>query len=291
MNGIAAALAAGTLFGVFQTMNRRSNQLLDAYRATFLTLLVGLVVLGAWVAVTEDLTVLAEAPWTAHAAFAAAGIVHFVIGWTLLGLSQQRVGAARTSAVVAAQPLFATFLAALALAEPLTVAMVAGVLVVTAGLVALSTTPGTAPGSAGTPWLGLGAALALGASPLLIRAGLDRLPAPLVGVSVALLAAALVYGAALLLTRRRRDGTVPGGALRWLLGAGIAVAAAIALQWTAYDLITIAVAVTLLQVATPVVLIAAPVVVGTPAERITPMLVLGAAAVIVGSTVVLLAGR
>jgi drug/metabolite transporter (DMT)-like permease len=112
---------------------------------------------------------------------------------------------------------------------------------------------------------------------------------PLVGVTVGLGAAALTYGAALAVTRRRpAPEAIAGGALPWAAAGGALVAVAVVLQWTAYDLTTIAVAITLLQVATPVVLIAAPLVVGA-AERPNLVLVIGAVAVLAGSTVVVLA--
>jgi len=70
---------------------------------------------------------------------------------------------------------------------------------------------------------------------------------------------------------------------------GTLVAIAIALQWTSYDMITIAAALTLMQIATPVVIVAAPIVVGTIAERPTFLMLAGTAAVMAGSTVVVLA--
>lgn len=290
MSGIGYALGAGLGFGLFQTVNRRTNQLLDAYRATFLTLLVGLLVLSVVVVLTQDLGELRRAPVTAHLGFAAAGIVHFFFGWTFLSLSQQRVGAARTGALVAAAPLFGTVAAAIALSEPVTLPMLSGVLLVTAGLVALSVRHGTGPTGTAAPWFGLAAALSWGSSPLFIRWGLERLPVPLIGVTVGLLAAAVTYGIALVVAGRRHPRpAIPAGSLRWVMAGGTLVAIAIAMQWTSYDLITIAAALTLMQIATPVVIVAAPIVVGTMVERPTFMMLVGAAAVMAGSTVVVLA--
>ena len=41
MSGIVVAVVAGAGFGIFQATNRRANQELGAYRATFLLLAVG----------------------------------------------------------------------------------------------------------------------------------------------------------------------------------------------------------------------------------------------------------
>src|SRR5690606_33726525 len=70
--GYVLAIAAGFAFAGFQTANRRANQVIDAYRGTFLILVVGLVGLALVVVATQDLGVLAEAPITAYLSFAAA---------------------------------------------------------------------------------------------------------------------------------------------------------------------------------------------------------------------------
>ena len=55
-------------------------------------------------------------PW-ALAAFAGAGIVHFLLGWTFLNLSQRRIGAARTSPLLTMSPVFALVVAAIAVGQ------------------------------------------------------------------------------------------------------------------------------------------------------------------------------
>lgn len=66
---------------------------------------------------------------------------------------------------------------------------------------------------------------------------------------------------------------------------------AIAAQWQAWDLIEVSVAITLMQLATPVVVLAAPLVIGTEMERLTPALLVGTAAVIGGSMLVVWTGQ
>jgi drug/metabolite transporter (DMT)-like permease len=108
---------AGVGFGLFQTTNRAAVAEMDVYRSTFVQLLVSAVILVAASAVTEDLGRVLHAPTGALVNFAAAGVVHFLVGWTLLNASQKRLGAARTSPLIATTPLFGAIVAAITLGE------------------------------------------------------------------------------------------------------------------------------------------------------------------------------
>ncbi|MFQ5611090.1 MAG: EamA family transporter [Anaerolineae bacterium] len=138
MIGIVWAIAAGLGFGLFQSVNRRAGRSMDVYRTTFILLLVSAVLLGAASLVTEDLALLRAAPPGALLSFAAAGFIHFFAGWTLLSISQQRVGAARTGALIGAVPLFGTVIAALTLDEFLSWPTILGVVLVVAGVYVVS---------------------------------------------------------------------------------------------------------------------------------------------------------
>lgn len=289
MSGVAAALLAGVGFGVFQAVNRRANQLIDAYRGTFGLLLVAVVVVAAATVVTQDLDAVATAPVSSFAAFAAAGVIHFFFGWTFLGLSQQRIGASRTGVAIAATPLIGSILAALVLDEPLSALIIVGVSAVVVGVALIATrTPEQATWKAGMPWFALGAALSWGSSPLFIRWGLSGLPIPLFGVTVGLAAAATLYAVALRLRLANVGGPAPRAAVPWVGLGAVLVGIAITSQWIAYDLIEISVAITLMQLATPVVVLIAPLIVGSEMERITWRLVAGMIAIVGGSVLVVL---
>ncbi len=291
MSGIGYAISAGIGFGFFQAVNRRANQEMDAYRATFSLLMVGTVSLAIWTAATQDLSVVTEAPPAPFLFFAAAGVIHFFLGWTFLALSQQRVGAAATGAVLGSTPLVGSVLAALVLGEGLSALALVGILLVGVGVVLLALRQSGGSFARRVPWFALAAALAWGSSPLFIRWGLEDLDSPLIGVTVGLLAATIFYGVALGVSRRRRAaGRIPRTAIGWVMAAGVLVALSIAFQWTAFDLISIAVAITLMQIAAPTVIAVAPILVGTELERPTPALLVGAGAVISGSVIVVLGG-
>ena len=287
MGGAAWALFAGVSFGIFQAVNRRANQLIDPYRATFGLLLIAVVGLGIFSAATQDLALLSSAPLFAFFAFGAAGVVHFFFGWTFLSLSQQRIGAANTGVVTAATPLIGSLLAALVLDEALGAVVLVAIALVTAGVILIARRTSTGGQRLRYPWFALAASLSWGTSPLLIRWGLEGLSSPVIGVTIGLAAATTLYAVVLASGRAPTTSGTPPRVRRWILIGGILVAVAIAAQWTALDLVEVNVVVTLQQVATPIVVLVAPFIVGTAIEHWTWRLILGMVAVIAGSTMVI----
>ncbi|HSF80490.1 MAG TPA: DMT family transporter [Anaerolineales bacterium] len=136
--GVFWAIVAGVGFGFFQAFNRKAGVGIDPYRGTFILLLISALILVAASFVQEDLGMLAAAPLSAYLNFAMAGLVHFFIGWTLISLSQNQVGAARTGALVGATPLFAAVVAALTLGEILDLWTILGILLVVGGVYLVS---------------------------------------------------------------------------------------------------------------------------------------------------------
>jgi len=139
------------------------------------------------------------------------------------------------------------------------------------------------------PWFGLGSAFCWGTAPLLVRWGLEGLDVALIGVTLALASAAAVY--AVMMVVRRHRLRVPRDAYKWILTSSLLAAGAIAAQWQAWDLIEVTVAITLMQLAAPVVVFTAPYIVGTEVERVTPTVILGMAAVMAGSLLVVWTGQ
>ena len=58
-----------------------------------------------------------DAPLWALGDFALAGLLHFLAGWSLLNLSQQRIGAARTSPLLTTVPVFGVVIAAVTIGQ------------------------------------------------------------------------------------------------------------------------------------------------------------------------------
>jgi drug/metabolite transporter (DMT)-like permease len=310
MAGVAWAAVAGIGFGLFQSVNRAALRGMDAIASTFLQLLVSAVVLVAASLVTGDPGRLLAAPAAALLSFAAAGLVHFSVGWTLLNLSQQRLGAARTSPLLASTPLFGVVVAALTIHELPSAPELAGVALIVGGVYAVELdrsgrlrragrvpgAPARTPANPGGPavplpavaWtaslFGLGTALCWAVSPILIRQGLRGLPSPLLGVTIGLVAATAAYGLALPLRRRRLR--VAREALGWKLAAGLLVGVSTWTRWYAVALVPVAVVLALGLLSVPTVLAAAPLLVGRQAERVTAPVLAGSTLVVAGALVI-----
>lgn len=301
MSGALWAIAAGAGFGVFQALNRRAVHGMDATMSTFLQLVISAVVLAIATLLTVDLSILKTTSLTAWVNFALAGFFHFFIGWTLLNTSQKKIGAARTSPLIGTTPLFGAVVGAVFFAEfPDWVSWV-GIGLIIFG-VFLVTRPAGENGS-GTEipeeqlsWksylYALGASLAWSISPLFIRQGFAEVHVPTLGVAIGTIASAVAYIIPLSLSRRQHQnlfGDTSLDALLFKLVAGILVGVSTWARWIALDLISVATALAIMMISTPIVLVLSPYVMGKHLERITLKLVLGAGLVLVGALILVLA--
>lgn len=288
--GVLWALVAAMAFAFLQAANRKANQLVEAYRTAFgLLLVVELLLLGRSIVVGE-FGLLFAAPAAAVGMFSVAAFFHFIGGWTLLALSQQRIGVARTGALVAAAPLVGTLLAALLLDEPLTLSIMIGVLLAASGVACISLSGGASVASAWRqPWLALAVALLWGASPMLIRLGLERFDHPVAGLTLGLGISLPVSALILYLAGAWRRGPVPSSARRWILIGGVSGAIAVAAQWISFDLTTIAIAITVQQLSALLVIALVPMMFKQPFERMNLLFFIGTVAMLGGSVIVVLA--
>lgn len=277
------AIGAGVGFGLFQSINRRAlTEIDDAYLSTFVQLVVAAAVLVAVSLLTEDVGALAAAPAWSIVVFAAAGVVHFILGWTFLNLSQQRIGAARTAPLLTMTPLFGLMLALLLFGRaPEPVALLAMVPVV-AGAYVLS---GGGQEARGVDAIfGLATALMWAVSAVLTVEALDGLASPLLGVTLGMVAAVPAYTIALLVHRARRGlGRITGAALGAKIGGAVLLALATWLRLVALDHAAVAVVLALNLLSVPVVLAAAPWIAGRHLETVTARVWMGSALVLLGT--------
>lgn len=292
MSGAAWALVAAVAFGVTQIFNRKANQLVDAYRTAFGMLVVTEMILIIRLVVTGEFALLADAPVASVLYFVGSTSIHYVGGWTLIALSQQKIGVARSQALVGAAPVVGAVLAAVILDEALTVPVVAGVLIAVAGvwMVSMSATTDVKGVPWSNPWYALTAAALWGISPQLIRLGLEGLDSPLVGVTIGLAFTVPIHGLVLMIVKPRRTEPVPATAFRWMVLAGIVGALAVSAQWISFGLTSVAIAITVQQLAALVVVGLVPFVFSEPIERVTLRLVIGAVTMLAGSALLVLAG-
>jgi drug/metabolite transporter (DMT)-like permease len=285
--GVLWALVAAVGFALLQASNRKANRHLDAYRTAFGLLVAVEVVLLARSVILGRVGLLFSAPMSVVLIFGATTLLHFVGGWTLLALSQQKVGVARTGALVSAAPVIGTLVAAVGLDEPLTTTIIAGVLLAVAGVALISLSGAGSDGEWRKPWLGLSVALIWGSTPLLIRIGLERYDHPVEGLTIGLATSVVIY-AILLTLAGRWKGAIPGTAMRWMAFGGLCGAIAVSAQWVSFDLTTIAVAITVQQLSVLFVIALVPFMFREPFERMNLRFFAGAAMVVAGACLVVL---
>jgi drug/metabolite transporter (DMT)-like permease len=267
MTGALWAAASGVGFGIFQSLNRRAVAQIDVHLATFLQLCIATAVLVALSFATADVGAVGDASARSLADFAAGGLIHFFVGWTLLNASQKRIGAARTSPLIATVPLFGVAVAFATLGElPGTLAWL-GIVLITLGAYVVGFARVAGARGARLAWrdsvFGLGCAAAWAVSPVFIRDGLEGLDSPLLGLTIGLVAAVVAYSLTLPFRRDRLRGEpIVLDALSFKLLAGIFVALSTWGRWAALDLTGVGIVLALGLLSVPVVLLLSPVVMG-----------------------------
>ena len=277
------AVASGVGFGVFQVLNRRALLgISDAYLSTFVQLVVAALVLTAAALATQDLALLGDATTWSVAAFAAAGVVHFLFGWTFLNLSQQRIGAARTAPLLTTTPLFGLVIAAVTLGQLPRAAVLLAIAPMVAGAYLLAGGGDEARGL--DALFGIATAAMWATSAVLTLEALEGLPSPLLGVTVGMLAAVPSYAVALLI-HRWRHGIAGVARASFALKVGAAILLALATWWRllALDHAAVGVVLSLNLLSVPVTLLLAPLIVGRRLEAVTLRLWAGAALVVTGT--------
>ena len=293
MDGALLAAASGVGFGLFQTTNVRALRgAEDPYASTLVQVSVATVALLAVTLATGELAAALDAPLWALGDFALAGMLHFLAGWSLLNLSQQRIGAARTSPLLTTVPLFGVVLAAVTVGQlPGPVALAAiGLMCLGAWLVAArGGRPGTTRLADALP--GLGCALLWALSPIFILRGLEGLASPLVGLSVGLVASVALFAPFYAAWRGagRAWRAVTGSAVSLKLLAGLLVAVSTWWRWAALEDATVGAVLALGLLSVPVVLLLAPIVAGRHVEHVTAGLWGGAGLVVSGALILVVA--
>jgi len=282
VSGVLWATASGIGFGVFQSLNRRAIQgIEDPYVSTFLQLSVATAILVAASIASEDLSQLREASGEAIALFALAGIVHFVLGWLLLNVSQARIGASRTAPLITLTPLFGVVLAAVTLGDLPSAAALAAIAPIMVGAWLLASHGHVAIERDSI--FAFGTAFMWALSAVLTVEALEGLDSPLLGVTLGLVAATAALGGALF--ARGSLGamrSIARNTLTLKLFAAVVVAFATWFRLLALGETDVAVVLATNLVAVPITLVLAPIVVGRHLEQAGARVWLGGLLVAVG---------
>lgn len=160
-----------------------------------------------------ELSSIARFSWQSYAWLAGAGILHFAVGRSLSYNCVQLVGANMTNILRRVSPLVAVTLGISVLGEPLSWQLIVGSLLIIGGVVATGLSPQMFRGNQGllsgipgkAVLFGIGAGLAWGTSPIMIKLGLGEAGSPVAGALVAYLAASTVLSMSLMNQNRRTD--------------------------------------------------------------------------------------
>src|SRR5919201_1993174 len=226
--------------------------------------------------------------------FALGGAAHFFVGWTLLNISQQRIGAARTSPLIATVPVFGAAIAAVTLGEQPSALSWLEIVLITGGAYLVSAERllrGAGPMSWRDSIYGVGCAVAWSLSPVFIRKGLDGFDSPLLGVAIGLAASLAGYLLVLAVGDHGWDRRSLGDAFGLKLLAGVLVALSTWGRWVALERISVGAVLALGLMSVPVVLLLSPVLMGREVERVNVWVWLGAALVVGGSLLLVIRGR
>ena len=284
MSGVLWATASGIGFGLFQSLNRRAIRGIDdPYVSTFLQLAVATAILVVASLASEDLSQLGDASGEAIVLFGLAGVIHFVLGWLLLNVSQMRIGASRTAPLITLTPLFGVALAAVTLGELPSAAAFAAIVPIVVGAWLLASRGSGHVAIERDSIFAFGTAFMWALSAVLTVEALEGLDSPLLGVTLGLLAATATLGGAL-----AARGTpvavrsIARGTLALKLFAAVLVAFATWFRLLALDETDVAVVLAVNLVSVPITLVLAPIMVGRHLEQANARIWLGGLLVVAG---------
>ena len=131
--GAIWALSAAIVFALGQVFVRKGVSGLGTTLGTAVMLWVGTLTLTIVAFFMEDTAITQFMTSRAVLYFIAAGLFHFLAGWSFLNASSRIIGAARTSAITGITPLFAAILAIIALGEGINLYIGIGMILITVG--------------------------------------------------------------------------------------------------------------------------------------------------------------
>lgn len=255
---------------------------------------------------------------TAFLAFVAAGIVGTLLGRIFYFAAIGAIGATRTEPIKASQPLHAVLIAVVVLGETVTPGHVFGIVLVTVGVAYVSWTTQTDPEAPDVSrrdlLLPLAAAFFLGLEPTFAKTGFAEGTAPVVGLAIKSLVAAVIVCGYLAWERRARlvarlrAGTsaregrhghvrlsilaaadprrwIRAENARWYVAAGVANSAFLLAYYGALNVAPVGVVVPIIQTS-PVLIAGLSYVFIREHERVTPSLVAGTLVVVTGAITV-----
>lgn len=293
ITGTILALTSGVFLGFFQVMHRKANEeKTDRLFSLIILLTVSLLVIVLFVVFSNGLSHLLHITRSSFIYFSLSGLIHFFLGFHLMGLSQQKIGASRTGVLTGATPVFSAIFGLLIFQEVLLPMVLLGILIVIVGVLFVSgnRTSNETSFHKKDILYGLGTSLCYSISPVLVKYGLISFNFPTIGVGIgmasALLAAIIMY----ILNSKNRSSKIgtslPGKILQFEILAGVFIGVATSIRYMALNLSPLAVVTTLTRVNIPVIMLLSPLLLKSRKEKNSPATWTGAGLIILGAVVI-----
>ena len=288
-SGIVYALLSAVAFGAYQLLNRKAVVVLGVTRGMTVLLATSLALTSILVlalGIEPEVRSVSARGWMF---FAAAGLFHFVAGFSFIALSQRSVGAGRTSSLVGTTPLFATLMGFLVLGEIVSWAALLGIAVIVVGVRHLSQPTNKERSTQGNPMFGLAAAGSFSVSAVLIRSGLATGAGSLPGLWVGFLVAFAIYAVVFSVTRDHPGKPVNAVQMQAYLIqilAGAAMAFGMWFRYIAMNTVPIGVVTALGRLNIPLILIVSPWILKTRLDAPNLAVWLGSLLIIGGATLI-----
>ncbi|MFW5974221.1 MAG: DMT family transporter [Natrialbaceae archaeon] len=293
--GLTLALAAAVLLAVQNLCIRLGTATGETSDAVVVVMGVNLALVGPLAAILYYPEY--ELSRVALGAFAAAGVVGLVLGRICLFAGIERIGASRTTPIVSASTLVAAMLAVWLFDEALTLPHLAGIGCIVSGVAIISwVTASTDPSHDSLRDVGasllfpVGAAVFVGVEPVLVRVGLDTGTPILVGLTVMMLTAFVGYVGYRSLNERPVPPLFGDPNMEWYVGAGLASTVGLLAYFGAIASAPVVIAIPITHTAPLIVIVLSITFLPERLERITWPLVVAAAIVVIGASLVTLSG-
>ncbi len=296
MSAEVFAIIGALAFAVNSIFTRRAViKVVDAAIGVLITVPMGVPFFMLILIATGQTGSVVSFSWQSYAWLSAAGIVHFVVGRSLMYNCVKLVGANRAQVIVRVSPLVAVILGISVLNEPLTWELAVGVLLIVCGLIVIVLNPQMFRGGhgllSGIPYkaflFGIGTGLAWGISPIMVKLGLGASVSPVAGAFISYTAATLILGISLW-NHNRRDSLVgmSGRAAGLFCLVGLLSNTAQLLKYIALSMAPASVVVPIFSIS-PVFLLVLSFMFNRKLEVFTPAVIMGTIAVVVGTILVL----
>ena len=204
----AVSFAAGIVL-----VRKTAGEAGESFSVTAISIFIGIPFFAIAIVISGEWSKLLAISWRALALLGSAGIIHFIIG-RLLGYNSFRlIGANRATIYTMTNRFYTVLFSVLFLKESLTVFIVLGVLLMFAGAALITTEKKSVAekkkklsrDEVKGILLALGAALAWGITPVLIKPGVEEIGSSSAGAFVSYCTAAIVMGLLLLNSQRRKQ--------------------------------------------------------------------------------------